>query len=112
MTWEEAVAFALALPGAEMSTSYGNPAVKVNGNGILGVSREGDTSFGLMMDHGTIAAMMDLYPETFWKTPHYEGYPAVLVRYDTPHDDVVRDMIEKAHARAAAKPRPRPRKKT
>jgi hypothetical protein len=112
MTLDEAIAFALALPGAELSTSYGAPAVKANGNAFLGVSREGDTSFGLRLDHGVIAAMMDLYPETFWKTPHYEGYPAVLVRYDSPHDDVVRDMIENAHARAAAKPKPRPRKKT
>lgn len=107
MTLEEAFAFARALPGAELSTSYGSPAVKANGNSFLTVSREGATSFGLHLDHGTIAAMMDLYPETFWKTPHYEGYPAVLVRYDTPHDDVVRDMLIKAHARAAAKPRPR-----
>jgi len=111
MTWEEAVAFALTLPGAEMSTSYGSPAIKANGNSFMGVSREGATSFGLYMDHGLIAAMMDMYPETFWKTPHYEGYPAVLVRYDTPHDDVVRDMIERAHARALAKKPPKPRKK-
>jgi hypothetical protein len=111
MTLEDAIAYALSLPGAELSTSYGAPAVKVKGNAFLGTSREGDTSFGLRLDDGTIEAMMDLYPETFWKTPHYEGYPAVLVRYDSPHDAVVRDMIGNAHARAAAKPRPRPRKK-
>jgi outer membrane lipoprotein-sorting protein len=49
MTLDEAIAFALALPGAELSTSYGAPAVKANGNAFLGVSREGDTSFGLTM---------------------------------------------------------------
>lgn len=111
MTWDDAVAFALTLPGATLATSYGSPAIKVNGNAFLGMSREGDTSFGLRLDHGTIAAMRDMYPETFWKTPHYEGYPAVLVRYDSPHDEIVRDMIEAAHARAAAKPPPRPRRR-
>jgi hypothetical protein len=111
MTLDEAIAYALTLPGAALSTSYGSPAVKVNGNAFLGSSREADTSFGLRLDHGVIEAMMDLHPETFWKTPHYEGYPAVLVRYDSPHDDVVRDMIENAHARAAAKPKARARKK-
>lgn len=111
MTLDEAIAYALTLPGAELSTSYGSPAVKANGNAFLGSSREADTSFGLRLDHGVVEAMMDLYPETFWKTPHYESYPAVLVRYDSPHDDVVRDMIDTAHARAAAKPKPRPRKK-
>ena len=111
MTWDDAVAHALTLPGAAMSTSYGQPAVKVNGNGFLGVGHERDTSFGLRLDHGTIDMMMDVYPETFWKTPHYEGYAAVLVRYDSKHDDVIRDMIARAHAIAAAKPPPRKRKR-
>ena len=33
MTWDEAVAFALTLPGTELGTSYGKPAVKVAPNG-------------------------------------------------------------------------------
>ena len=32
-SWEKAVAFALALPDTELSTSYGKPAVKVASNG-------------------------------------------------------------------------------
>ena len=50
-------------------------------------------------------------PATFWQTPHYEGWPAVLVRFDSPDPDRVRAMIERSHAWSAAKPRPRPRKK-
>ena len=96
MTLEEAIAFALALPGAALSTSYGSPAVKVNGNAFLGVSREGDTSFGLRLDHGVIAAMMGLYPETFWKTPHYEGYPAVLAVLEKIELDQLEEVLTDA----------------
>ena len=110
MTFYEAVAHALTLEGAELSTSYGQPAVKANGNAFLNVGHEPDTSFVLHLDHGVIEYLMTTHPETFWKTPHYEGYPAVLVRYDSPRGDVVREMIESACARALAKKPPRPRK--
>jgi hypothetical protein len=110
MNWDEAVAYALTLEGAELSTSYGQPAVKGNGNAFLNVGHEPATSFVLHLDHGVIEYLMTTHPESFWKTLHYEGYPAVLVRYDSPRSDVVRDMIASACARALAKKPPRPRK--
>jgi hypothetical protein len=110
MNWDEAVAYALTLEGAELSTSYGQPSVKANGNAFLNIGHEPDSSFVLHLDHGVIDWLMAEHPESFWKTPHYEGYPAVLVRYDTPRDDVVRAMIESACARALARKPPRPRK--
>jgi hypothetical protein len=110
MTFDEAVAYALTLEGAELSTSYGQPAVKANGRAFLNVGHEPDTSFVLHLDHGVIDYLMTEHPESFWKTPHYEGYPAVLVRYDAPREDVVREMIGSAHARALTLKPPRPRK--
>lgn len=69
MTFEDAVAHALTLEGAELSTSYRQPAVKVNGRAFLNVGHEPDTSFVLHLDPGVIEVMMDTHPETFWKTP-------------------------------------------
>jgi len=67
MTWDEAVAFALTLPGVELSTSYGKPAVKVasNGRAFLFQSHEADTSFGLSMDLDSIELLKETDPETF-----------------------------------------------
>jgi hypothetical protein len=107
MNFDEAVAHALTFDGAELSTSYRQPAVKVNGRSFLNVGHEPDTSFVLHLDDGVIEWLMETYPETFWKTAHYEGYPAVLVRYDTAHDDLVREMIESACERAKAMKPPR-----
>jgi hypothetical protein len=110
MTWDEAVALALAQDGAMLSTSYNQPAVKVNGHFVLGVGHEPDTSFVLRLDIGLVEMLVETYPATFWQTPHYIGWPAVLVRYDGPDDDLVRDMIVRSCAEARARKPPRPRK--
>ena len=111
MTWDEAVACALTLPGTELSTSYRQPAVKANGHTILNVGHEPDTSFVLQLDMATIDMLLATHPATFWKTPHYEGYAAVLVRYDSPDDALVRGMIARAGEAARAKAAPKPRRK-
>jgi hypothetical protein len=111
MTFDEAVAFALTLPGTELSTSYGKPAVKVNGRAFLYTGHEDQSSFGIAIDLDRVDMLMTTEPETYWQTPHYEGWPAVLVRYDSPDQERVREMIERSHAWTAAKPPVRPRKR-
>ncbi|MEA3066000.1 MAG: hypothetical protein QOJ27_2457 [Sphingomonadales bacterium] len=110
-SWDEAVAFALTLPGAELSTSYGKPAVKVNDRAFLYPSHEAGTSFGVAIDLDTIEILKETDPATFWQTPHYEGWPGVLIRFDSPDPERVREIIFRSHAWTAAKPPPRPRKK-
>ena len=109
-SWEEAVAFALTLPGTELSTSYGKPAVKVNGRAFLYTGHEATTSFGIAIDLDTVEMLKDTDPDTFWQSKHYEGWPAVLIRFDSSDPERVRAMIERSHAWTAAKPPPRPRK--
>ena len=113
MTWDEAVAFALALPDAELGSSYGKPAVKVasNGRAFLFPSHEADTSFGVAMDLDSIELLKSTEPETYWQTPHYEGWEGVLVRYDGNDEERVRDVIARSRDFVAAKPKARPRKR-
>lgn len=109
MTFDEAMAYALTLDGAALATSYRQPAVKANGRAFLNVGHEPDTSFVLQLDPGLIEWLVGTHPETFWKTPHYEGYPAVLARYDSHQDDLVREMIASAWQRARTLKPPRKR---
>jgi hypothetical protein len=108
--WDEAVAFALSLPDTELSTSYGKPAVKVNGRAFLYTGHEAQNSFGVAIDMDTVEMLKETDPGTFWQSAHYEGWPAVLVRYDSADPDRVRDIVQRSHAWTAAKPKVRPRK--
>ena len=112
MTFEEAVAFALTLPGTEPGTSYGKAAVKVSSNGraFLFPSHEAGTSFGVAIDLGTIELLKETDPETFWQSPHYVGWEGILIRYDSADEERVKDVIERARDFVAAKPRPGTRK--
>jgi hypothetical protein len=107
-----AEAFALTLPGTARTSSYGKPAVGIaaNGRAFLYTGNEPDTSFALALDLHTIDMLEQTEPETYWQSPHYEGWPAVLVRYDSADPDRVRDVIRQAHAQAAAKKKVRKRK--
>jgi hypothetical protein len=113
MTLEEAIAFALTLPDTERGTSYGMPAAKVvsNGRAFLFRSHEPDTSFGVVMDLDSIEILKATDPDSFWQTPHYEGWEGVLIRYDSKDPERVREVIERARDFVAAKPKARPRKR-
>ena len=50
MTFEEAMNYALTLPGTERSASYGRPCVKANGSGFLFVGHEPQEPFAAYGD--------------------------------------------------------------
>ena len=113
MTFDEAVAFALTLPGTECGTSYGKPEVKVasNDRAFLFLSHEADTSFGVAIDLDSIEVLKETDPTTFWQSPHYVGWEGILIRYDGGDQDRVREVIERSRDWVAAKPKARPRKR-
>ena len=93
--WDEAVAFARSLPGTELSTSYGRPAVKVNGKAFLYPGREAG-SFAIASPLPEKELLMETDPETFWESDHYRGWPAVLVRYGSPDGERIEAVIQRA----------------
>ena len=109
LDWDKVSAFAAELPGAERSTHYGGPATKANGYPVVTPGHEAD-SFCLHIDRDTVEILKETDPATFWQTPHYEGWPAVLVRYASDDPERVWAMIEQAHKQALAKKPKRPRK--
>jgi len=110
LTWEVVVAHALSLPNAEFATYFGGPAVKANDRPVVTPSREAG-SFCLHIDTDKVEMLKDIDPDTFWQTPHYEGWPAVLVRYASPDPKRVRALIAESRDWTAARPKARPRKR-
>ena len=109
--WDAIAAFALTLPDTVAATHYGGPAIKVasNGRAFLSKSREPD-SFTLTIDRDTKEMLLETDPDTFWQTPHYEGWPGLLVRYASTDPDRVCAMIERARDQGAARKAAKPRK--
>ena len=94
-TWAEVSDFALSLPDTELSTSYGKPAVKIRDKAFLFPGRE-QGSFAVMSPLDEKELLMETEPDTFWETPHYSGYPAVLVRFDSPSRERIELVIQRA----------------
>jgi hypothetical protein len=94
-SWESVRDFALALPGTEMSSSYGRPAVKVRGKAFVYPGREaGSFAVATPLDEKEMLMLTD--PDTFWETPHYSGWPAVLVRFGSPDRERIEHVIQRA----------------
>jgi hypothetical protein len=101
-SWDKAAEFALSLPGTKLTTGWMD-AVKLEANGrpVIFTGREPDTSFAVMIDLATVDMLKETEPETYWQSRHYEGYAAVLVRYDSPDPERVRRVVEQAYEQAA-----------
>ena len=72
---------------------------------------EAQESFCLAIDRDTIEMLKETGPETFYQTSHYAGYDAVLVRYDSPDDERVKETIARSRDWTAARPKARARRK-
>ena len=102
MTRDEMFAYALTQPGAEDSTLHGGRCIRVRGHWIVNDSREPD-ALALALDLDTVAFLKETEPAAYFQTPHFEGWPAVLVRPERADDDRLREQIDKAWARRATK---------
>ncbi len=94
--WEEVRALALALPEVEEGTSYGRPAFKIRGKLVACRRRDDHRALVLRVDPAALELMLRARPEAFFVTPHYAGYPYVLVRLDAVDPVELSELIEDA----------------
>ena len=103
MTWDEVVAVGQELPGIEVSTSYGTPALKVRGKLVTRLRTEDDSLVLFDVPIDEREALIEADPSVFHTTPHYDGYPSVLARLATVAPDTVRHFLERRWRNAAGK---------
>jgi len=103
------------LANVEVTTMYGQPALKVRGKLFACIasnkSAEPDTLM-IRMDFAERDALLEEDPGTYYLKEHYVPYPCVLVRLSKVSPDALRDLVIGAHrfVSARATPRtPRPR---
>lgn len=86
--WQDIVDHALGLPEIEMASHYGVMVPKLRGKALCAPGRHTDDSFVLMLPLETVAMLVEAEPEHFYQTPHYVGWPGVLVRWEAPWDTI------------------------
>jgi hypothetical protein len=103
------------LPGTEVSTAYGSPALKVNGRiyAVIAINKEAEpNSLAVYLaDFEQRDALLSEDPDTYYVKPHYAPYPIVLVRLACVTRDALKDLLCGAHRVVSSKP-PQRRKAT
>ena len=96
--WETVRTIALRLPGAEESTTYGQPAFKVGGKLFAWISpdRRADGALALQIDLDEKPLAITAEPDVFFETAHYNGHPILLVRLERADPAMLEDRIEES----------------
>ena len=88
------------LPGVEIATAWGQPALKVQGRMFLCMASHRSAepnSLVVMMDFPDRDALLEDDADTFYLKDHYRDYPCVLVRLARVNEDALRDLVTGAH---------------
>ena len=87
---------ALSLPGAELSTSYGTPSVKVQGRLMSRWRTEAEGALAIRCDFLDRHILLQARPEVFFLTDHYRDYPMILMRLERASRKELLDMVDRA----------------
>jgi hypothetical protein len=109
-SWEDVRRLALALPETSEGTSWGNVSWRVRNKQFvwerplrpadlraLGDAAPAGPILGARVEHaGAKEALLADEPAVYFTTPHFDGYPAVLVRLDQIAVDELQELIAEA----------------
>jgi hypothetical protein len=99
-TFADVEAIGRALPDVEVTTAWGQPALKVNGKMFVCVASHKSAepnSLVVMMAFGDRDALVEDDPDTYYVKEHYLNYPCVVVRLTRVRLDALRDLVAGAH---------------
>ena len=89
-----------ALPGVELTTTWGQPTLKAGGKMFVCMashkSAEPNTLV-VMMDFADRDALLEDDPDCFYLKEHYLNYPCVLVRLSRVRADALRELVMGAY---------------
>lgn len=100
-TWATVERLAKKLPEVEASTWFNTPSFKVRKRSFVRL-REEDVIV-VLVDLDEKEALLQTEPEVFFTTPHYDGYPAVLVRLSAIGDEELGEVLAESWRRVAPK---------
>jgi hypothetical protein len=105
MTTEDDIRrIALSLPETDEHPSYeGTSSFRVRKKGFSRILEDGGTITVFVEDEEEKQALLASNPKAFSTTPHYDGYPVVLVRYAEIDRDELRELLTDSWRQRAPK---------
>ena len=91
--WEDVVALAHELPEVEEGTSWGRPSLNVRGKFFAALRTDPD-AIVVKCDLDEKPHLLEARPDILFETPHYHGWPAMLIKLDAPLEDVREFLID------------------
>jgi hypothetical protein len=95
-TWKDAIDIARALPQVEVATWYGTPGLKVAGKGFARLRTEAEGGLVLMCSLDEKERLLESGDRSYYTTPHYDGYGAIIVNLATIDRSALRELIVQA----------------
>ncbi len=94
-SWRSVRAIAAAFPGAEESTTYGQPAFKVGGKlfAWLSPDRAAEGALAVRVDLGEKELLLQA-GDAYFQTPHYDGHPIILIDLERVTSAELEERIE------------------
>ena len=102
-TWDDVVRLGTRLPGVEVGTWFRTPALRVRGKSLCRLREKPDALVIRVLDLEDKEALLRGDPAVFFTTPHYDGWPYVLVRLEAVDPVELEELIEEAWRVFAAK---------
>lgn len=103
MTREDFHDVAMSFPGAELGTSYGQPAYKIDGKFFTRIRKDDESAVFSCVDHDEREFLMEADPATFHFTAHYKDYPMVLARLAGLETEQARGFLARQFRKVAKK---------
>ena len=101
-TWDDVRRIALSLPETIEKPWFGTPGFRVKDKGFLRLRTEAEGGpVVFVADLDEKEALLAADPRAYFTVPHYDGYPAVLVRLAEADETEVRELLVEAWMRAA-----------
>ena len=114
-TFKAVEAIGRTLPDVEVTTTWGQPTLKVRGKMFACIASHKSAepnSLVVMMDFADRDALLEDDPGVYYVKDHYVPYPCIVVRLSRIRADALRDLIVGAHRHVSAKASARKRKRT
>jgi hypothetical protein len=93
--WDTVREIAGIFPGADESTTYGQPAFKVGGKlfAWLSPDRAAEGALAVRVDPGEKELLLGA-DEAYFQTPHYDGHPILLIDLGRAQRSQLEERIE------------------